>query len=59
MKKMSSASVMKRAAMLVMLVIACFALSALAAAVLTYGFERPAAKRLQAIWNMRRAQKEA
>ena len=39
--------------------IACFALSALAAAVITYGFERPIARKLQAMWNARRAKKEA
>ena len=38
--------------------IACFALSVLAAAVITYGFERPAAKKLQAMWNARRARGE-
>jgi len=39
--------------------IACFALSVLAAALITYGFERPAARTLQAVWNTRRAKKEA
>ncbi|MBQ2834637.1 MAG: hypothetical protein IJE71_08510, partial [Clostridia bacterium] len=38
--------------------IACFALSVLAAAVITYGFVRPAAKKLQAMWNARRARGE-
>ena len=39
--------------------IACFALSILAAALITYGFERPIAKRLQALWNARRSRREA
>ncbi|MBR4038700.1 MAG: acyltransferase [Clostridia bacterium] len=39
--------------------IACFVLSILVSAVLTYGFERPVAKKLQAMWNARRAGREA
>ena len=39
--------------------IACFALSILAAAIITYGFERPIAKKLQNMWNARRARKGA
>ena len=34
--------------------IAAFVISLIAAAALTYGFERPIAKRLQAVWNNRR-----
>jgi len=34
--------------------IAAFGLSILAAALLTYGFEHPVAKRLQSAWNRRR-----
>lgn len=37
--------------------LACFGLSILAAAVLTYGFERPVARRLQGAWNAWRAKK--
>ena len=39
--------------------IACFVISAAAAAVITYGFERPIARKLQAMWNERRKQREA
>ena len=37
--------------------IACFVISLLIAAVITYGFERPIAKRLQSMWNARRRRK--
>jgi len=35
--------------------IACFAISLLVAAVITYGFERPIARKLQTMWNTRHA----
>lgn len=39
--------------------IVCFVISLLAAALITYGFERPIARKLQAMWNCRRTKREA